>query len=798
MKVATKQTLEIERIKADKIIGLSSTQVQKRIEQNLVNKTKKKNSKSYFGIVADNLFTFFNLLGLVVVIALIIFKAPITQFFFVIVYLSNIIIGISLEFKSKRCIDKLSLVSESQITVIRNGEKCKISQSDIVLDDIICLELGSQIPVDSIIIDGEIEVNESLLTGESIPVRKKVNDTLLAGSFITSGSCIVRADKVGSEKYIEKLSEKAKKYKKNNSEIMKTLKFLIKTIGFVIVPFATVILLKSTLIYSSLLDKAVLSTATVVIGMIPSGLFLLTSMTLAVGVIKLSKHNTLVQDLYSLETLARVDTICFDKTGTITDGNMSVEEIVNLSNEDTANIISSMLKSLDVNNQTDHALLNKFGKNGNLECVNLIQFSSQKKMSAVTFANGNTYALGAPEFVLSNTEYEKIKNKIETHAKSGYRVLILAKSTSAIKNEEIPCDFLPISLIILSDNIRQESIATIKWFKENGVNVKVISGDNPITVSEISKKVGIDNADKYISLDGLSDEEVIKCANEYTVFGRVSPEQKALLIKALNESGHTTAMTGDGVNDILAMKESKCAITVASGSEAVKNISNLILADNNFTSMPKIVYEGRRVINNVQCTASLYFMKTLFTFITALFLLCYPSSLIYPFKLNQMILLEVFIIGLPSFFLSLQANYNKFNGNFISYMLSKSIPNAILMLCSIGLVYLSKLVLPSEIISEKICEAMCVYTLTFAGLINLFHLCRPLNKFRIILIAICGIIILGIIFYSIFIGLVPFGYYPLTHFKQFVIVFGIFGICVPLSFILNKLFSKLNIKRKIK
>ncbi len=779
--------------------GLSNEQICERIENKLTNSVNKSTSKSYFNILFNNICTFFNLLGLIVCVALIAVKAPIGDFFFVAIYVANMAIGIIQEVRAKHCIDKLSLVSSKTTKAIRNGEHVEISSSDIVLDDILKLGIGNQIPTDCVILEGEIEVNESLLTGESVPVKKKEGDNLLAGSFITAGVCTVIADKVGKDNYVERLTKKAKQYKKPNSQLMNSLRFFIMCISFAIVPFSVALLVKALVFQEIKLATAITSTATSIIGMIPSGMFLLTSLALAVGIIKLARHNTLVQDLYSLEMLARVDTICFDKTGTITDGKMTVKELVNLnenSTEDIKKIMSSMLGALKDENQTAQALVKYFGNQITIKAVKTLPFNSQRKLSAVGFEDGNTYAFGAPEFVLADSEYSKLEKTINDYASQGLRVLVLANTKTPLHNDKVPKDFLPIALILIVDNIRDDAIQTINWFKENGVQIKVISGDNPITVSEVSKRVGIDGADKYISLEGLSDEEVASIANDYTVFGRVSPEQKAILVKAMKSAGHVTAMTGDGVNDILALKESDCAISVAAGSDAAKNISHIVLMDNNFNSMPKVVYEGRRVINNVQCSASLFLMKTLFTMVlTILTLFLYDK---YPFKLSNMILLEVFVIGMPAFFLSLQPNDARVEGHFIIHVITKSLPNAILMILSVAVVACF-----GNISSNELYKTISVIALTYSGVVCLLNICSPLNKFRTILfftnlaiILIGTIIILTTNFSSLF-GLKTL--LPLKDFwKEFIILGCIIIVNIPLSFLLQLLTKIISKKIKFK
>lgn len=806
MKNLTKPIESVERFSPSPDHGLCAAQVNKRIAEKLTNSVDKKYSKSYLNIIYNNVCTFFNLLGLIVLVALLAFgkdDVKLSNFFFVIIFTANILIGIVQEIRAKHCIDKLSLISGKSTKVLRDGSVVEISPKDVVLDDVIILGLGNQIPADCILIDGEAEVNESLLTGESDAVKKRVGDKLLAGSFIISGTCKAQAEKVGKDNYVETLSEKAKKYKKPHSEIMNSMKLFIKAIGVAIVPIATMFMIKSTLLSNPAvsISKAVLSASTVVIGMIPSGMFLLTSLALAVGIIKLARHKTLVQDLYSLEMLARVDTICFDKTGTITDGKMTVESVKpygDASIEKVQSVIGSMMSVLKDNNQTAIALNNYFGTNNDFSAENVLPFNSARKLSAVSFNGSGTYAFGAPEFVLPKDEYAKIKDDVNSYAAKGYRVLILAESDDKITDNVLPTNFKPVAAILIVDHIREDAISTVAWFKENGVAIKVISGDNPVTVAEVSGRVGIENADKYISLEGLSDEEVKKCANEYTVFGRVTPEQKAILIKAIKSAGHVTAMTGDGVNDILALKEADCAISVASGSDAARNISHLVLMDNNFNSMPKVVYEGRRVINNVQSSASLYLMKTFFTMIFAIIALCCMPS--YPFQLNQMILLETFVIGVPSFFLSFQANDKKVEGRFISYVIGKSLPSALLMVLSVAIVEIFQASL--NYFEPEVYTTMSVFVLTFSGIINLFMICKPLNLFRTVLFLVNFAVVFAVFTITVFNGFPILEYVKMTPFSVYwhhlLIVVSIVLLDIPLSFLLQKVFKNVNLDKLAK
>ena len=733
---------KVERFSPNLKSGLSSAEVETRFKQFMFNDTNRKYSKSYASIFIGNICTFFNLLCLLAFIALVLAGTQgITNYLVIIITSANIIIGIIQEIRSKLAIDKLSLLASATSKVVRDGEIVEIPSSEIVLDDVLILELSNQVPADCILAEGSVEVNESLLTGESVAIKKQIGDILYAGSFIASGSCKCRVEKVGKETYLEKLTAKAKKYKRPNSELMNSTKMIIKAVAVLIVPIAVFMFLVSyrhpaaatvrPWLFAPDISAALLRTSTVVIGMIPSGMLLLTSMALAVGVVRLAKNNTLVRDLYSLEMLARVNVLCLDKTGTITDGRMQVNDtiILNTIGEYTLNdIMGSMLSSLDDNNQTSIALYNHFGHNEVLSPTAKIPFSSKRKLSAVSFEDVGTFVMGAPEFVLKPMP-AKVERIVKQYAQMGLRVLVLAHSSTPIIGEKIPAILKPVAIISLADNIREDAIKTIKWFKDNDVEVKVISGDNPVTVSEVAKRAGISQADKFISLEGLNDSEVENVANKYTVFGRVTPEQKAILVRTIKGAGNTVAMTGDGVNDILALKEADCAISVASGSEAARNVSHLVLMDNNFGSMPKVVSEGRRVINNIKNSSSLYLMKTLFTAILAT--LCIITGNSYLFTPSNMLLLEVCIIGVPSFFLSLQPNNSRVEGKFITHVMSRSISGAVLMIICVMAMYLTQVF--NEAQFGELYVAMCMIALTFSGLVMLYRVCQPFNAYRLVL-----------------------------------------------------------------
>ena len=789
---------ETRRFMPDLNKGLDSSQVNQRFSQFLFNDTNQKYSKSYASIFIGNICTFFNLLCVLAAAALVYSGAGISQFLFVIIFTLNLGFGIVTEIFAKRKIDKLSLLTVPSSKVLRDGTVQEVPSKEIVLDDIVVLSLGNQIPADCILAEGSVEVNESLLTGESVPVKKEPGDLLYAGSFISGGTCKARADKVGKSTYLNSLSSKAKKYKKPNSELMRSTKLIILIVGILIIPIAALMFSVNWTNYNpasglTQIDDTIQRTVSIVIGMIPSGMLLLTSIALTLGIIRLMAHNTLVQDLYSLEGLARVNVLCLDKTGTITDGRMKVQDCMLLSNPtdfSVNEIVGSCLYALQDNNQTSIALYNYFGHNTTLTASATIPFSSKRKLSAVTFAEIGTVAIGAPEFILSSVP-EKISKIVNQYASMGLRVLLVAHSAGKIIGDKLPASFKPMAIVSIADNIRDDAAQTIRWFKENDVAVKVISGDNPITVSEVAKRVGVANAEKYISLEGLNEKEVISVANKYTVFGRVTPEQKAILVKAIKSEGNTVAMTGDGVNDILAMKEADCAVSVASGSDAAKNVSHIVLLDNNFSSMPRVVFEGRRVINNIQNSSSLYLMKTFFTTIFAI--LSIISWELYPFKTNNLMLLEFFVIGLPSFFLSLQPNKNRVQGKFLPYVLSRAIPCAIVLVLAVQSTRFISAFQPEYF--NNCYEEVSTMIITFAGLVMLYRVCIPFNLFRTALfIGMCAMCITALaVLPAAFLGngYTPLGFVPMLYIIVVVL------ISVPLSGAFIKIFEKLRINKKI-
>ena len=747
-----------ERFTANADNGLNDEQVEQRTSAGLVNITVNKNKKTYTGIVLSNLCTFFNLLSFAVAGALIAVGAG-NNVFFIIIVIANILIGIIQECRAKRTIDKISLITAPTANVIRNGQKRTIPVGQLVVDDIVVFTLGDQISADCTVIRGEIEANESLLTGEPNAIKKPIGATLLGGSFVASGNCVARVEKVAAACYSTSLAEKAKRYSKANSELLGSLKLLIKIIGAIIIPLGVVMwLLNSSQLSTS--PEAVKKTAGAIIGMIPAGMFLLTSMALAVGAVKLAKKRAYVQDMYSIEMLARVDTLCLDKTGTLTDGTMKVTNVVKLSDiTDTRlkSVFGSVLKALDNNNQTSQALTTYFGRNTDHFATETIPFSSERKFSAVSLKNLGTYAFGAPEYLMKTTNIA-IAKLIKEYSAQGQRVLILMHSPAKIVGTKLPTTLKPVALLVIQDHIREDAAETIKWFVSNSVKIRIISGDNPVTVSEVSRRVGVPNAERYISLAGLSDQQVVDAASKYTVFGRVSPEQKAILVRALKAKGHKVAMTGDGVNDILALKESDCSIAMASGSEAARNVSHLILLDSNFQSLPNVVAEGRRVINNVAKSSSLFLMKTLFVVMLAVFSL--SLQIVFPFAPNQLLLLEMFAIGVPSFFLALQPNSEPIRGKFLLNIIQKSLPAAVIFMFSFAACYFFDI----NFGTGSQYETMASYAVAFSGMIMLFAVCRPINIFRGILF---GSLAVGLVLALCIAGLIGqlsfFEYVPLTR-----------------------------------
>lgn len=706
--------------------GLTSKEVELRIKEGKVNFDTSVPTKSIKQIVLGNIFTLFNLINFALAI-LIFFAKSYKNLLFLGVVFSNTLISIIQEIRSKKAIDKLSVLASAKANCIRDGILKQISINEIVIDDLLQFEIGSQVVTDSIILDGEVEVNESFITGESDALVKKKGDTLLSGSFIVSGKAKAKVIHIGDENFTSKISSGAKYVKKVNSEIMKSLNKIIQVISIALVPIGLLLFNNQMHLGENTVETAIVNTVAAMIGMIPEGLILLTSTVLAVSVVRLAKQNVLVQQLYCIETLARVDILCLDKTGTITEGTMEVKDIISFakSKENLEKILSEISFASEDSNSTIDAIKEKFNISHAWQADTKIAFSSQKKWSGIYFKDEGSFVIGAPEFILKE-DYEKYKEKIEKYSKD-FRVILLAHSKNNFNEKELPENLEVLGLVLISDKIRKEAKKTLEYFKEQGVVIKIISGDNPITVSKIAGEVGVENFDKYIDMSKIKNEEEIKdIACKYTIFGRVSPVQKKDLVKALKEKGHTVAMTGDGVNDVLSLKEADCSIAMASGSDATKNCSELVLLDSNFASMPKIVAEGRRTINNIERSATLFLVKTIYAFILALIFLV--AKMPYPFMPIQLSLISMVTIGIPSFILALEPNKEIIKGHFMKNVISKAIPTAVTVVINIIIIAIVSFKMN---IDTKVYSSLCVILTAFSGMLLLSSLCKPLDIFRI-------------------------------------------------------------------
>lgn len=750
--------------------GLTDLDMQLRRQAKLVNRTKKVVGKSYLQIFISNIFTFFNLLGFIIFL-LMVFVGSYTNMMFVVIILANTAIGIFQEIRSKLAVEKLSIVSEPTAQVVRGGEQQTISTRDIVADDILLYAAGKQICCDSELLVGEVEVNESMLTGESEPVKKRKGDTLFSGSFVVSGSCTARCDKVGKENYVEQLSSRVKKAKMPDSELMKGIKRIIKFISIIIFPLGIATFFCSEqmrgLMGSGInvwqqyfggvsdvvkkVNEAITAMSGSMIGMVPSGMVLLTSVALAVAALKLARKKVLVRELPCIEMLARVDTLCLDKTGTITDGSMTVEQIIpvgHVSEEQVAKFLKSILVATGDDNMTAKALSDYLQNVEPYDSTAALAFSSARKYSAATLVGVGTVAMGASEFMFKKPS-AKFTKQCNELLSQGLRVLTVGQSSKALTDNGVE-GLEPIAIIVLQDTIRPDAPEIIKWFRDNDVAVKIISGDNPLSVSVIAAKVGVKDAEKYVSLEGMSDEQVANAANIYTVFGRVTPEQKAILVRAMKQAGRTVAMTGDGVNDILAMRESDCAISVGCGTDAAKTVANLVLMDNKFSSMPKVVAEGRQVVNNVQNSSSLFLMKTSMTVFTTLLCLCMLAT--YPFQPQHLYAAEFFVIGISSFLLALKPNHELIKGKFLSNTLRRTLPSGIAMFLSVAMTYAFKNVLG---LSPDQISTVAMFSMTTTGLIALWILLYPYDWYTLMVggISTVGTVLCYLLFPSL-LGLV--------------------------------------------
>ncbi len=763
----------------EKLKGLSEEKVLELKEKGLVNYNYDVKTKSIGQIIAGNFFTLFNFLNFGLALAIFLVGSYKNLLFLGVVFCNTLISTIQ-EIRSKKVIDKLSLLNESKATVIRDGKEVSIGIHEIVLGDIIKLKAGNQIVTDSRILVGEILVNESLITGESESVTKNKDMNILSGSFVVSGSCLAEVIHVGADNYTAQISAEAKYIKKVNSEIMNFINKIIKYISIAIIPIGVLLFLGQ--MDSGPFGDTVIHVVAALIGMIPEGLVLLTSTVLAISVIRLSKYNVLVQELYCIETLARVDTICLDKTGTITKGEMEVSKLVPLNEtpmNEIVDALSVMSYHMENDNQTMEAISKKYARKNDYKVLEVVPFSSQAKWSGISFEDVS-YIIGAPEIVLKDTS--KIDKELNLYTESN-RTILLGKVNHKL-NKTLPLDVEPMALVIINDKVRFEAKATLGYFKEQGVDIKLISGDNPKTVAGVAKKVGLTDV-KYIDMSKC-DLPIMEIVDKYNVFGRVKPKQKKEIVMALKANGHTVAMTGDGVNDVLALKEADCSVAMNSGSDAARNVSQLVLLDSNFSSMPKVVAEGRRSINNIQRSSSLFLCKTTYATLLAILFMFLPLS--YPFEPIQLTLTSVVTIGIPSFILALEPNNERINGKIILNVLKRSIPTALTIVLNILIISILPYII--RLTSDEV-STLCVLLTGLTGFMLLYRISLPFNALRRCLFGFLIVLFsFGVIFLRELFSL------TLLTPKLLILTLALFMIAITFFNIFTDLFYK--ISKKIK
>ena len=765
----------IERYTPDIKCGLTNYEVDKRIKDNLVNIYTEVGTKTVSEIVKENVLTLFNIINVVLAIA-VICVGSFKNLTFIIIITINTLISIIQELRSKRTLDKLKVVAASKMHVIRNSIEKEIGINEIVLDDIIKVEIGNQIVVDSIIKDGEVEVDESFITGEADTVFKRKGDMLLSGSFIVSGKAICQVEHIGYDNYTAKISSDTKYIKAVSSEIMRSLNKIISTISFLIVPVGILLFSRQMYIEGNTVSQAVVSTVAALIGMIPEGLVLLTSTVLAVSVIRLSQRKVLVQDLYCIETLARVDTLCLDKTGTITEGKMEVMAEVFVEDINISEIIGNINYNLGDNNPTAVALLDKYGKSDTFEIVDKMPFSSAKKYSGIALKD-KAYVVGAAEFILKKDD--KFLKKVEEYTNE-YRVILLAEAL----NKQLD-NVRPLALLLLQDKIRSDANETLQYFREQGVTLKIISGDNPHTVYGIACRAGFKENAKIIDATTLvTDQDILDAAWEYDIFGRVTPEQKKKLVLALQHLGHTVAMTGDGVNDVLALKKADCSIAMASGSDSTKNVSQLVLLDSNFSSMPYVVAEGRRTINNIEKSSSLFLVKTIYATLLAIIFIFIDMP--YPFIPIQLSLASTVTVGIPSFILALQDNYDLVQKHFLKRVLKRAVPPAFTIIINILVVFIASKLFNFTYEQTSTLSAMITGYVAF---MLLFKTCLPFNKLRIALFST-----MVLLYITGFFGFRSLFSFSVLNFRMIVIILLCIGFAHFMYYSFEKIINYLESK----
>lgn len=747
------------------ITGLTDEEVRQRVEEGLTNRADISTDKTTKEIVISNVFTYFNLIFLVITI-LLIMVGSFRNLTFLPIIIGNTVIGIVQEIRAKKTLEKMSLLNAPHADVIRNGSVKQISTEELVKDDVILLTAGKQICADAVVISGNIQVNESLLTGEADEVEKTEGSTLMSGSFVVSGECYARLEKVGNESYISKLSLEAKSMGgKEQSEMIRSINLIVKWVGIVIIPIGLILFWQSHFVNGESITKSVTSTVAAIIGMIPEGLYLLTTVALALSTMKLARKKVLLHDMKSIETLARVDVLCVDKTGTITEPDMKLKEIFLCKNSGADGTQTALtldeLKSLildyanaSVDNNATMLALKAYAADAltnnasalHRTAVSQQAFSSSLKYGSVTFSDG-TYLLGAPEFIM-HEDFARIEEEIIPYADKGDRVLLFARYDGENVENGINGSVTPLGFVALANPIRENAVKTFEYFKSQGVAIKVISGDNPRTVSRIAIQAGIESAESFVDAATLDTEDKIADAvNKYTVFGRVTPKQKKQLVKALQAKGHTVAMTGDGVNDILAMKDADCSVAMASGSEAAAQAAQVVLLDSDFAHMPDVVYEGRRVVNNIQRSASLFLVKNIFSLLLSLFSVILMVT--YPLEPAQVSLISMFTIGVPGFLLALEQNKDRIKGRFITNVMLKALPGGLTDVIAVG-----ALVVCGEVfcISDASIGTIATLVLSVVGFMILFKISEPLNrmKYAVIIGNIAGLVFSGFFLKKLF------------------------------------------------
>ncbi len=735
------------RINAPADKGLTPEQVSQRLADGLDNKPVESPSKSVKEIISENVFTYFNFIFFILG-CLLVFVGSYRDMTFIPIIIANTLIGIFQELRSKRTLDKLTMLNAPVTSVIRGGQEMTVQSQGLVLDDIAVFRAGNQISADAIILDGNVSVNESLLTGEADEIVKSAGDTLMSGSFVVSGTCRARLEKVGSESYISQLTLQAKRSKKGEqSEMIRSLNRIVKIAGIIIIPIGIFMFYQQYFINHIPMKDSIEAMVAAVIGMVPEGLFLIASTTLAISAMRLAMGKVLVHDMKCIETLARVDVLCVDKTGTITENAMRVTNVIPVSDElssgELHELLSDFSASQSSDNETMTALKNYFSTPSGRQAIGKTGFSSKYKYSSVTFENGS-YVVGAPEFVIKNftSQYAQI---IEENSRKGHRVLVFGKYNGIPNGKELSDNFNPICFVLISNPIRENAPDTFKFFAEQGVEIKVISGDNPVTVSEIAKQAGIENAKNYIDASTLTNDTAIYDAvQRYTVFGRVTPEQKRKFVRALKLQGRTVAMTGDGVNDVLALKDADCSVAMASGSEAAAQVSQLVLLESDFSKMPDVVMEGRRVVNNLERSGSLFLVKNIFSLIMSVLTICFGIT--YPLKPSQISLISLFTIGVPALFLSQMPNQDMIRGKFMTNILLKAFPAGITdTIIVAAMVFFGN---AYNVDQSDIATASTIL-LCIVGLMILFEISRPMNVYKMTLWIFC---IFGLAFCMIFIS----------------------------------------------